>query len=35
MYNEIKIRKIMEDEDCTWEEASRKNDECMEVTDFF
>ncbi len=35
MYNEIKIRKIMNDEDCTWDEASKRNKECREVTDFF
>jgi len=35
MYDEIKIRKIMEDEGCTWDEASVKNSESMEVTDFF
>lgn len=35
MYDEIKIKKIMRDEDCTWDEASEKNKECKEVTDFF
>jgi hypothetical protein len=35
MYTELKIKKIMEEEGCTWEEASEKNSEAVEVTDFF
>ena len=35
MIKELKILNIMKDENCSWEEATDKNKERVELTEFF